>query len=49
MWALRLRNSPAAQRASASWTSGSMRSSTCFRSLTDYEYSDPVFTTGEAG
>ena len=32
IWALRLRNSSAAHRARASWTAGSMRSSTCLRS-----------------
>lgn len=37
MWAFRLRNSSAAHRARASWTVGSIRSSTCFRSFTDYE------------
>ena len=37
IWALRLRNSSAAHRARASWTAGSIRSSTCLRSLTDHE------------
>ena len=37
MWALRLRNSSAAHWARASWTVGSIRSSTCLRSLTDQE------------
>jgi hypothetical protein len=37
MWAFKLRNSSPAQRVSASWTAGSIRSSTCLRSLTDYE------------
>ena len=37
IWALRLRNSSAAHRARASWTAGSIRSSTCLRSFTDHE------------
>jgi hypothetical protein len=37
MWALMLRNSSAAHRASASWTAGSIRTSTGFRSFTAYE------------
>lgn len=37
MWALRLRRSSAAHLASASWTVGSIRSSNCLRSFTDYE------------
>jgi len=36
-WAFRLRNSSAAQRARASWTAGSIRTSTGLRSLTDHE------------
>jgi len=37
MWALMLRNSSAAHRAKASWTMGSILSSTCLRSLTGHE------------
>jgi hypothetical protein len=37
MWALRLRKSSAAHLARASWTFGSIRSSTCLRSFTDQE------------
>ena len=49
IWALTLRNSSAAHLANASWTAGSIRRSTCLRSLTAHEYSVPVLTTGEAG
>ncbi len=39
MWALRLRNSSADHRVRASWTVGSMRSSTCLRSRLTYRAS----------